>query len=184
MPRLVALTMLSLLTIPAAAIVYFLVIMVCYEVFDYSYRSSTTYVIWGSANLLSFLTLAGGFMLIWWRRVVWTGQTAILTGAVTLAAVVGSVLCSIIMIEATGITELGLFTGALLGCLGWTIAICLTWQQPKPLEERESTDRREVRCQECNYSMRGLQSTRCPECGKLHTLDALLAATDAPGDLR
>ena len=35
-----------------------------------------------------------------------------------------------------------------------------------------------VNCPRCNYSMRGLSECRCPECGSLYTIDALIRLQD------
>ena len=35
-----------------------------------------------------------------------------------------------------------------------------------------------VNCPRCNYSMRGLSECRCPECGTLYTIDALIRLQD------
>ena len=72
--------------------------------------------------------------------------------------------------------EIGEFIGCLIAPLMWLIVVTIIWREtPRERALRmKSTNKATIVCPHCGYNLTGLQSTRCPECGTLYTLDELL----------
>lgn len=91
MPRLVSLTLLSVLVLPAAALVYTLAIVVGFEWFGWQADA----VVWLGANALTFAMVVAWWSLLWGRSVEWTGRmislTLLATGASLLLGVFAGV---------------------------------------------------------------------------------------------
>lgn len=181
MPRLVSLTLLSALALPVGATVYFLAVVLGYEIFGWGDEE----LVFLLANLLTFSAVVLWWVGVWWKSVVWTpGRIAGSIAAGVGGLLVGTLL-GFIVAAAANEEALGIFLGGCVAILGWLIAVCVIWRT-SPLElarqQGSATDaQKDVRCPRCQYVLNGLREARCPECGEAYTLDALFAAqqTDA-----
>lgn len=117
--------------------------------------------------------------LIWRRVIVWT------------AATLRSLACSTLLLMGLPIIMWAVLTSSvreahsvMLGCLpliGWGVWMAwVTTRCPMRLNLDESAGG--PSCPSCGYSLRGLTTTRCPECDCEPTLDQLWAASARPLD--
>ena len=179
MPRLVSLTLLSALTLPLAAIVYFVVIVLGMETFNYRDR----YLSFLLADAVAFATVILGWVMVWWKAVAWTSRRIVATSASAVGACAVGVVLGMMMAAVTREEELGLFIGGCAMIILWMVAASMIWRT-SPLELAQSRSETpapaagvaEVKCPRCQYVLNGLREARCPECGEIYTLDALFAA--------
>ena len=137
------------------------------------------------AMIISVLVTAVYFVIVWtwvWYGVVnWTNRRK----KIMIFLALGIIVCTIVVANAIGATQNRRHTQLILGGLGggsffifaWTIGTVLLWKETA--EERAS--RMEnlgvdgVSCPACGYNMTGLKNATCPECGKVYTVDQIVA---------
>lgn len=177
MPRLVSLVLLSVLALPAAALLYTLTVVIGEQFF---WRWSP--IVWLTANVGSFGMLIVWWTLLWWRSVEWTG----LRIALTLLATAGSVMVGVLVYlavnyRAYGGLDFSATTGGATAALCWLVCACVLWRSgARPGGVAASGHAAStVICPRCSYALNGLREARCPECGEVYTLDALLLAQPA-----
>ena len=135
------------------------------------------------SGLVCWLFVRLAWFLVWRDQVVRNKQRRLHAVAITLTTLgVGPVLwygflklwdvdSVIATILSSSITPLASLIGTVL----------IYTQTPADRAVRAlATKTIEVQCPSCHYNLAGLTSTRCPECGKEYTLDALLAAQAQP----
>ena len=179
MPRLVSLTLLSALMLPAAAIVYFVVVVIGLETFNYR----DDYLAFLLADVTAFATVMLGWVIVWWRAVAWTSRRITATILAAAGATIVGLIIGLVMAEVTNAEELGIFIGGCTTTILWMIAASIIWRT-SPLELAQSRSESatptlgvtDVKCPRCQYVLNGLREARCPECGEVYTLDALYAA--------
>ncbi len=188
MPRLVSLTLLSVLVLPAAALVYTLAVVVGYDRFGWS----ADVPVWMLANTLTFGMVVGWWLLLWGGSIDWTGRMASLTllatgGSILLGGAAG-ILAGIAIDEAS----FGMFIGGGSAVVAWLVFVCILWRRGGRIVGADpgaaaGPGGAMVYCPKCGYALNGLREARCPECGEIYTLDALLASQpsfDAGADLK
>src|SRR5207247_1420394 len=72
--------------------------------------------------------------------------------------------------------DVGQFVGCVIPPLLWLIIVTIIWREtPRERSSRlTTTQKHAIVCPSCGYNLTGLQSTRCPECGTMFTLDEIL----------
>jgi len=123
------------------------------------------------------------FSLIW----IWRGATrsrpliapALYTvGVVIATSIVGVVIDGFVRRdEEILIGALVMLAGA-VALLIWMSAL-LRYRRGKPVLDADNLV--DVRCPQCEYSLIGLRSLRCPECGSEFTIDELIRSQDYEG---
>jgi hypothetical protein len=173
MSTLLSRIMLAIFLLPTASILYTLVLISCEEemrrgIWPYSNRTA-----WLVAALATWIYVGVYWILLWRRAVNWTRSrkrwTLLAAGG---AAIVGGII-GILMGRYDD--DLSFFAFSSVTPLVWLPLTVLIW--------RETVEERAARftgfgtalvCPTCGYNLKGLTSTRCPECGTLFTLDDLL----------
>ena len=183
MPRLVSLTLLSVLALPAAALVY----TICYVVLEQTnaigYNDD---LLWAAAGATAFATVIAWWSALWARHVRWTVGRAWATGGFTAASVVVGVGLGLVAQRMTGFSGFGIFVAGFAATIVWLTCACVFWRERDgaavgagAMEDNAAT----VVCPNCGYAMIGLREARCPECGEAYTLDRLFAAQPGRQDL-
>jgi len=166
---LIARIILSVLMLPAAAVIYFVTFLYVME--QTYYQREPAFRI---AGLVVWAFVAICWFGIWWRDIRFTSKRVILMFIVLVLAV-ACALGMAILVNALRLL-MGDFVGSMVGPLTWLILTTLVWRETT--EERtarlRSINESAVICPKCGYNLTGLQGTRCPECGTLYTLDELL----------
>ena len=176
MPRLVSLTLLSVLVLPAGALVYTLAIVIGFE----TYGWGAEVPVWLTANLLTFAIVIGWWLALWGRAVAWTRQriqtTLLATGGSAFLGLVCGALTRLADIDET----FALFVGGVSAMVAWLVAACVLWRDRTVTAAAGTAGSLAspgvVVCVKCGYTLNGLREARCPECGEVYTLDALLLA--------
>lgn len=70
MPRLVSLTLLSMLVLPAGALVYVLTIVVGFQMYGWSAEVP----VWLAADLFTFFVVISWWLLLWGKTVAWSSE--------------------------------------------------------------------------------------------------------------
>jgi hypothetical protein len=173
MPPLVTRILLTILMLPFASLVY----MSAYVLFE---RRSP--VVNPDALLIASGIVSWIFIVIYWC-IVW--RRAVHPSSF---ARVGQMLAAVLIAAAGGI-GIGWFldaftssavTAALIGSIAapliWLTAVILLWlESPSERELRLRNASTTILCPVCGYNLTGLDTTRCPECGRHFTIDELLA---------
>jgi hypothetical protein len=177
MPRLVSLTLLSVLVLPAAALLYTLTIVVGYEIAGWN----SDYTVWLVADAFSFALVVLWWIMLWSRSVEWTAwmisATMLATGGSILAGIAAGILAGMAINEES----FGLFIGGGTSVVAWLVSACILWRRGGRIAGAAvgaagGTGEAIVFCPKCGYALNGLREARCPECGEIYTLDALLRA--------
>ncbi len=115
------------------------------------------------------------WVLIWRRRVIWTRRArigTILSSSLLLFVAELVPLCRDFLSKYLGERWSIGIAGAMLGL--WLMFTAFFWPaRTTPAEERTQAG---IHCLRCGYSLRGLTTTRCPECGFEPTMEVLCAA--------
>jgi hypothetical protein len=112
-----------------------------------------------------------------WRRAV---QPASLTRiahmlAAVLIGVMGGMAGGWLANALTGSEMAGSIIGSICAPLLWLTAIIFFWREsPAEREARLRSASTTILCPVCGYNLTGLNTTRCPECGRQFTIDELL----------
>ena len=173
MPRLVSLTLLSVLVLPAATLVY----VVCFAFVGQVLRGNTDtgFLIGG---MVSFGVVVAWWAILWGRQVTWTARRWARTVIFTLASVAVGIVAGLLPLALVrGGAEFGLFIGGLVCVLSWLVCACVVWRDdatPQTADGHAAAD--VIACPKCGYALNGLREARCPECGEVYTLDGLFAA--------
>ncbi len=180
MPRLVSLTLLSVLVLPAAALVYTLAVVIGYEMAGWN----SDYTVWLTADAISFGLVVGWWLALWGRSIEWTAwmisATMLATGGSILLGIVAGILAAMAINEES----FGLFIGGGTSVVAWLVSACVLWRRGGTAGSAAANDpgaQAVVFCPKCGYALNGLREARCPECGEVYTLDALLRAQPSFG---
>lgn len=174
--------MASIATLPVVTGVFFLIA----EALD---DFTTTLNVGPPAMLLTAVVAVGVWVLIWRHAVAWS--RAVVRATAIQAAVWIGVPNVATWIFDSGSSEI---VNTLLVCapiIGWGMFMVMTihvWpvRADGPgwggavwigTGDEAAADDMTPRCLRCGYMLKGLRSTRCPECGDAPTLDELWAAT-------
>ena len=175
MPRLVSLTLLSVLVLPAAALVYLLVVVIGSDRLGYQSR----FVVWLSADAVAFAMVVAWWIVLWRRSIEWTAWMV----SATLLAVGGSLLLGMFAGGATDQAvddeEFSLFIAGGTSVVAWLVSACWLWRRGGRMvgtggDGGGTAGGAIVFCPKCGYALNGLREARCPECGEVYTLDVLL----------
>ena len=174
MSRLIARILLSVLIFPAATLFYF----ISFLLLNQTVLSDDDVAI-VCATVLTCLFMAGYWLALWRRSVVWTSQRVSRTlWAVGASVFAGGVVGVAIRLAMTYEEVIGTCLGSLSAAVLWIIATILVWRETET--ERAARLARAgadvLVCPACGYNLTGLRESRCPECGASFTLNELLAA--------
>jgi hypothetical protein len=173
MPPLVTRILLTILMFPFAALVY-LSAFTMLELQSPGMPPGMPLIVSG--------VVAWAFIIIYWcvlwqRAVQPSSPTRIMQASVAmLIALAGGLGIAWLLNSVTYRSDLSVVVGSASAPLIWLAATILFW--------RESAAERELRlratnatilCPVCAYNLTGLNTTRCPECGRPFTIDELLA---------
>jgi hypothetical protein len=174
MSRLVSRILLTILLFPSAAL-FLLVAFIFLERSD-SMSDETAITI---STLATALYMAGYWLLLWHKSVVWTSRRVRLSWWCGAGATIcGAALGGAIKLVMPYNDELAIFVGILVATVLWIIASICIWRET-PAERAGRLSRAgadAVVCPTCGYNLTGLHEARCPECGAQFTLDELLAS--------
>jgi predicted RNA-binding Zn-ribbon protein involved in translation (DUF1610 family) len=152
-----------------------------------AYRDRET-MIFAAAGLVAIIFVGVYWMLLWVRMVKWTGWRIGATLGLTFGAGLFGVVAGAIAMVALEARDhsFGIFVGTMAAPLVWLAGTVLLWRETsRERRDRLASSRDAVVCPTCGYNLTGLTSTRCPECGAMLTLDALLRGqpSRAPAEL-
>lgn len=173
MPRLVSLTLLSVLVLPAAALAYVLVLVIGFELAGWRAEA----FVWLTADLVAFGMVVLWWIILWARSIEWTSRVLTLT----LLAIGGSLLlgmgAAFPAAWAIGEEAFGMFIGGGVAVVSWLVCACVIWRRAGGAGSNAGAASGDlVICPKCGYALNGLREARCPECGELYTIDALYRA--------
>ena len=174
MPRLVSLTLLSVLVLPAAGLAYLMVLVIGWEVAGWEAEIA----VWLTADILTFGLVIGWWLVLWGRSIQWTPRMT----TATWMAVAGSALLGFAggaaAAFAVGDVTFGLFVGWGVAVVVWLVSACILWRSGgAPSGDMAGLSAADVViCPKCGYALNGLREARCPECGEVYTLDGLFGA--------
>jgi hypothetical protein len=177
MSGLVARILLAMLMLPSAAAVALL--LFSQLEMTQSHRDACAIV---GMVLFPFIMLY--WWLLWRRSVVWTSTRVTWTLLLIPLCALGGLVTHYSTSFAYGYSYLTHWVAPLLTPLAWLLLMTLLWRET-PLERARrlrALNKDGVTCPACGYNLTGLQSTRCPECGTLYTLDELLASQPSRAD--
>ena len=161
--------MLAILMLPAAALLYLIVLFVGFET-----RFLPNDLEFHAANVVTAAAVAIYWHLIWLPTMAWHRRRAVATAISAAAAVVLGL--AIGFMFAWVDDEFGIIVGGITSITSWLIATCFIWRESAA--ERASRLRscgvETIACLQCGYNMTGLREPTCPECGASFTLDELL----------
>jgi hypothetical protein len=181
MPRLVSLTLLSVLVLPAGGLLYTVLVAAGYRWYGWT----ADLAVWLGAGAVTLAFVIGWWLLLWGRSVTWSSRmivrSLIVTGLSLLVGLAAGGLSALVDIDIT----FSLFVGTTAAIVAWLVFACIIWGQAgasAPACPNETL----VICPRCGYALNGLREARCPECGEAYTLDELMRAQPAfqqPRDL-
>ena len=132
------------------------------------------------AGVVSCITFAAGWTLVWRCAIEWTPHRVIFTLLLLPCGMVPAGICYVIGESIIGHSNgtFGAFLGTLAWAASWLIGSALIWRENA--RERGERLRRlgihAVACPDCGYNLTGLKEAKCPECGAAYTLDQLYAS--------
>ncbi|MEM7807025.1 MAG: hypothetical protein AAF561_02825 [Planctomycetota bacterium] len=175
MPRLVSLTLLSFLALPAAALAYIFVLILWVELTSWRLEEWG----WAMSSVTALLFVMGWWLFVWFKEVTWnTRRVTFSVLAVPGTAVLGSAIGYVVFL-VTDLETFGVFIGGTTTVIAWLVTACVVWRAT-PMETIAAASGKaldaSVTCPRCSYSMTGLRDARCPECGEQYTLDQLFVA--------
>lgn len=174
MPRLVSLTLLSMLVLPAGGLVYILAVIIGFELFGW--RADTE--VFFTANVVIFAMVITWWSVLWTRQIEWTSAMwASMIGA-TFSCIVAGFFAGLFLRLADITDGFELFVGGCVTMIAWLCAMCILWRDRSARPSKEVGEA-VVICTKCGYALNGLREARCPECGQVYTLDALFLAQPA-----
>jgi hypothetical protein len=176
MSGLVARILLAMLMLPAAG-------AVALVVFPQASMGNPHRTACGVTGIVTFLFVIAYWTLLWRRSVAWTQHRIVWTVIVATLCGLGGVATHYVFRSPYYLSSSD-WIAPLATPLAWTILTTLLWRET-PFERAQrlrATNKNAVVCPACGYNLTGLQSTRCPECGKLYTLDELFASQPSNQD--
>lgn len=180
MSRLVAKLMLALLMLPSAAAIYFLGVIIGWEVFGWRMEDGVFAVVSG----LVLLYIAAYWLWLWRSTVAWSKHRIAWTIGVSIATITGGLIVAGVTTRFTHQPSLGIFIGTIVVAIVWLLMTVLIWRETN--EERQARLRSfgggTIVCANCGYNLTGLKRTLCPECGAEPTVEELLASQPSRAD--
>lgn len=176
MSRIVSQLVLAMLLLPALAMAYTISYVLFEELTRFNTEASLFY-----SGLITLILVLSLWTLLWRSSVRWTGRRVGLTIGMTLTVVgvTGGVAWLLGWIVAD---EFGFFIWGALSSILWPIASILVWRESKAERMtrlgKASGGRAVLSCPVCNYDLADQREAKCPECGGVFTLGALMAAGD------
>ncbi|MAT81438.1 MAG: hypothetical protein CMJ29_07315 [Phycisphaerae bacterium] len=172
MTKLIARLIMATMLFPLGVIVFIAMIAVA-STFTRGPSSLTFLLIW----FVEYLFTGVYWIMLWKPIVKWTPQRVSLTGLVAIISLaIGFVFMGIIL-AFTRDLEPAIALGGLAPPVSFLLLTIWVWQERED-ERLERLSRAEgipIECPGCQYDMRGLKTTLCPECGSSPTLHQLYA---------
>ena len=170
MSHLVSRILLAILMLPAASLIWLITFVAADRTFGYSWRPWPMII----CGISTWAFVAIYWYGLWRGSIKWNNQRLVRSLMAAGACIVVGFLAGILVyaIDST----VGEFVGCATAPVFWLIVVTLIWREtPHERAARlKGTTKSAVVCPHCGYNLTGLQSTRCPECGTLYTLDELL----------
>ena len=166
----------SLALLVSAPMVFFLVMLIGFEVLQLGYSRGEQIVV--GSYVISGSFLAGGWVLIWLREIRWTDRRRLGTAGVLIGSVLVAALLSFGFAMVVGEDEAAYYLSGPLWAPLWLFGTALAWRETKAerAERLSAMGLAALPCPSCGYNLAGLRESKCPECGASYTLDQLLAA--------
>ncbi len=166
------LAMVLLLSTPA---VCFAMVFIGYEsnLFDYSNFAILTMI----SLIVTAAYFMAGWIWVWKEDVRWVEDRKRKTKVMTICTLIASVVFGGAVIGVSNETEGGMAFGGIFYLFVWTVGSVLIWRE-SPTERvarMENLGVDGVSCPACGYNMTGLKTATCPECGKVYTVDQIVA---------
>jgi hypothetical protein len=171
----IARLLLSMLLMPAMAVLYIVAIVVIDDVVRGVGEEQRFLV----AGLVVLVFAAVYWLLVWRKSVRWTtGRVVRLSGAFVLALVLGALTWGTMALVGVGNWGVSVFCGSSVSILGWLVVSVFIMRESaaERIERHRLTAAGSIACPVCGYNMTGLRTTNCPECGAAFTLDELFRA--------
>jgi hypothetical protein len=181
MSRLISRILLTILMLPLAAAVYFIMFFIVIERarssgnWNYPEREIRAFVA-GGAMTWAFVAIY--WSMLWRKSVSWTKRRAWQTFAGAGAAVIAAGIIAVIFgIIADDDALAPSFVATCLAPALWLVATTFIWRETaaERAARIQSTGKGALTCPTCGYNLTGLTEARCPECGSKFTIDELLA---------
>ena len=173
--------MMSVVILGLGALLYPVIVIVQTHTLGYIFLGFE-FPLW-VAGFLCWVLVRLGWFLVWRGQVVHTKQRRNQASALTfvtfgIALILWMLLSKVLKAGSEDTAILASTVAAMVSLMG---TILLYFDKPLDRATRASAAKAiEVKCPNCDYNLAGLTATRCPECGKEYTLEALLAAQAAP----
>lgn len=179
MTRLLVRLVLAMLTLPICAAVFVAGMLLAAATAPGGGPPSpvAVWLVW----LVVYSVLGAYWTLVWAALVRWTARRVTLTA---LAALPSLAIAVVFVLIATSLgpaappNEIAILLGGGLAPIAWVLATMLIWRETAA-ERAERLARlgiEALRCPLCAYSMQGLHTSDCPECGARFTIEQLLSA--------
>jgi hypothetical protein len=177
MSRLVARILLAILMLPAASMVYLVIVVMAFD--GARMRGVGP---WFLAGAVTWAFVAFYWFLLWRDTVKWTQERMTMAFLSALGCCLPASLAGIVTSRVE--RDFGAFVATATAILLWLIAITLISRETAQErgERLRSIRKGGIVCPSCGYNLTGLQGTRCPECGTFYTLDELLAGQPSRAD--
>jgi hypothetical protein len=170
MTRAISRILLSLLSFPLASLLY-LVMFIFFE----RANSNGEFISFMYSGVVTWAFLAAFWYWLWRAAVLWTPRRWAATafaagGALAAGAVIG-------VVTSASQRDVGFFVASALAPLLWLSMICVIWRETDEEQARRLSRKGAdgVVCLRCQYSLTGLTTAKCPECGTSFTLEELFA---------
>lgn len=129
--------------------------------------------------VLTNVIMVSYWIVLWRRQVHWTNSRirwTCLIGVASLA--IGTSLVGLFVTFAQDDVAIGIMTFGNVPPYTWILGTAFVWRETRQerLERLKGFGTAPISCPVCEYSMTGLQDSRCPECGTRFTLDELFSA--------
>lgn len=174
MPALVGRTLVSILLIPVAALLYVVAAVLVLNIGHISEHHTRHLVAYCVAGAIAWVFLAMTWLAIWRRTVRWTRKRIVCTWCLVPGSIlVGGTAGAMFDLLVKGYAA---FLGSVLAPLLWLILSVVFWSNTP---EEEQAHPVEPRCPKCGYNLTGLRELRCPECGSQFTLGEIIQSYSA-----
>lgn len=184
MSNLLARIMLVIFMLPCAGMLYTVTFVVASQTFLRSYRyGSSSWMPWMLSGYATWLFIGIYWWLVW-RREVRRNSTRV-GWTVAVGAILALVGIGVGLVLEEIDRGFGWWVGSVVPFLGWLVATTFLWRESAAERAARASNSTSdgvatIPCPQCGYNLHGLSSTRCPECGRLFTLDELLLPLRTP----
>jgi hypothetical protein len=129
------------------------------------------------ATALSSAAVVALWIVVWRRRVAWSGIVVVVTAMLALFALVSPItMTSPVLFHIWWPLR---HSTPFLALAAWFAGTAWLWRNRESSTLIAAPDSDQIRCPQCSYSLKGLREVHCPECGWESTIDELVRVTMA-----